>query len=58
MGVLFAAGAALRYFIRRQHVPECSICARYAPGDFFPPHDASPRCESGRHNHCTCDTCF
>lgn len=23
-----------------------------------PPHEASPRCESGRRNHCSCDVCF
>jgi hypothetical protein len=26
--------------------------------DFHPPHDPSPRCESGGRNHCSCDTCF
>ena len=25
---------------------------------FHPSHDASHRCESGKHNHCSCDTCF
>lgn len=25
---------------------------------FMPNHKASPRCESGRRPHCTCDTCF
>lgn len=23
-----------------------------------PRHEASTRCESGRRNHCSCDTCF
>jgi hypothetical protein len=23
-----------------------------------PRHEASPRCESGKHPHCSCDTCF
>lgn len=23
-----------------------------------PSHNASSRCESGKHPHCTCDTCF
>ncbi len=37
----------------------CSECDRVkANGGFGPPHHASPRCESGGHNHCTCDTCF
>jgi hypothetical protein len=37
----------------------CSECDRVkANGGFGPPHNASPRCESGGHNHCTCDTCF
>ncbi len=25
---------------------------------FVPSHKASNRCESGKHPHCTCDTCF
>ena len=25
---------------------------------FFPPHEPSDRCESGKHAHCTCDRCF
>lgn len=39
---------------------ECQSCDDYrAEGtDFHPPHDASDRCESGKHNHCSCDTCF
>ena len=44
--------------IRRQHVPGCTYCDRFQPTEMFPPHDASDRCESGKHNHCTCDTCF
>ena len=41
----------------------CSYCDReYAKnGDkltMMPSHDASSRCQSGGHNHCTCDTCF
>lgn len=35
----------------------CQTCVRYA-GQMHPNHDASPRCESGGRNHCTCDTCF
>lgn len=39
---------------------ECVTCdrERATGNNFHPPHDASPRCESGWHNHCTCDTCF
>lgn len=25
---------------------------------FAPNHKANERCQSGKHNHCTCDTCF
>lgn len=35
---------------------ECDLVQRH--GGFGPPHDASPRCESGKHEHCTCDGCF
>jgi hypothetical protein len=38
--------------------PDCDYCARETPGGFFPSHDASPRCESGHRDHCSCDTCF
>jgi hypothetical protein len=41
---------------------ECVTCDREREiGDknqFHPSHDASPRCESGKHAHCSCDTCF
>jgi hypothetical protein len=41
-----------------EHEP-CSQCEYIAAnGGFGPPHNASPKCESGRHSHCTCDTCF
>lgn len=46
--------------VRRRHkLPpgECSYCDG-VKGDFHPPHDASDRCESGKHNHCSCDECF
>jgi hypothetical protein len=36
----------------------CPTCQRTKPGEMAPRHDASPRCESGRRPHCTCDTCF
>lgn len=25
---------------------------------FAPSHKAMPHCQSGKHNHCTCDACF
>jgi len=40
-------------------VVECPTCVEIkASGGFGPRHDASPRCESGKYPHCTCDTCF
>jgi len=36
----------------------CQTCAQLAKGEMYPPHDASPRCESGKRNHCSCDVCF
>lgn len=43
--------------------PDCPTCRKaYAyerPCDYvMPSHTAKPGCESGRHNHCTCDVCF
>jgi hypothetical protein len=48
---------------RRRHkldAGDCSYCDREREqgNSFHPAHDASPRCESGKHAHCTCDTCF
>lgn len=39
---------------------ECAYCdrERAAGNTFFPSHDASEGCQSGKHPHCTCDTCF
>ena len=57
---LLAAVEALRGPSARRHkLPkgECQSCDRET-SDFHPSHDASERCESGKHNHCTCDTCF
>lgn len=38
---------------------ECRTCDedRHHGGP-KPPHDASRRCQSGGHTHCTCDRCF
>lgn len=48
---------------RRRHKLEPGQCAycdreRAANNDFHPSHDASERCESGKHSHCSCDACF
>jgi hypothetical protein len=38
----------------------CPFCDRErAEGNsFHPPHDAARGCESGHHEHCSCDVCF
>lgn len=37
----------------------CATCAELATSSQWgPPHDPSPRCESGKRPHCTCDMCF
>ena len=46
---------------RRYKAPvgECETCDKN--GDAIsntPFHDASARCESGKHNHCTCELCY
>ena len=49
-----AAGAlTLEYFGK----PDLAVELK-ANNTFFPPHRASSLCQSGGHNHCTCDTCF
>jgi hypothetical protein len=50
-----------RLLRRHQLKPgQCAYCdrEREAGNTFFPWHDASAFCESGKHEHCTCDTCF
>ena len=42
---------------KRHEVEGCAYCERYK-GQMHPSHDASARCESGKHEHCTCDVCF
>jgi hypothetical protein len=42
---------------RRRTVAGCPVCDA-DPDGFRPYHDASPRCESGRRNHCSDDRCF
>lgn len=43
---------------RRHKVEDCQTCKSQDENDFHPSHDASARCESGRHSHCSCDLCF
>jgi hypothetical protein len=48
--------------IRRHKAPEgeCQSCdqLRERGEKHHPYHDASLLCESGKHNHCTCDRCW
>lgn len=42
----------------RAHLEEtCEMC-KMIKGGFGPSHFASTLCRSGKHAHCTCDTCF
>lgn len=48
---------------RRRHKLELGQCVycdreREQNNNFHPYHDASDHCKSGKHPHCTCDTCF
>ncbi len=47
---------------RRHRMPEgeCAYCdaERAKNNEHHPSHDASSRCESGKHEHCTCDCCW
>lgn len=54
---VFHALQSIEQASRRSRVEGCQVCNEYPP-DEGPPHDASPRCESGRREHCTCDICF
>lgn len=40
--------------------PACKGCAEFLadPNAFAPRHKASDHCRSGKHPHCSCDTCF
>lgn len=41
-------------------VRNCILCAPFFknPDAMGPRHNASDGCESGKRNHCSCDTCF
>lgn len=54
-GSSFTVGpASVRYY------DGCATCANNQErgSSFFPPHQPSPRCQSGGRPHCTCDACF
>lgn len=40
-----------------KEIAECKYCQENR-NTMEPSHFASDRCESGKRNHCTCDTCF
>ena len=47
---------AIRQFAKPE-VPGCKSCEEFSVFG-GPNHHASVHCRSGRHPHCTCDTCF
>lgn len=53
-GMKYVQGRYARYYVG------CITCEREMEtgSSFFPPHNARESCESGKHNHCSCDTCF
>lgn len=42
---------------REEEIKNCTLC-KDNEGKYYPDHFASKSCESGGHNHCTCDRCF
>jgi hypothetical protein len=62
MPTLLEQVEALRGGNRRHKLPpgECPYCDREREQgvSFHPSHDASESCKSGKHPHCTCDSCF
>lgn len=58
-GVVCYDAASCRPKKRRHKLQagKCRACDAEV-GEFHPSHDPSPRCESGRRNHCSCDICF
>jgi hypothetical protein len=44
--------------IAEECLATCIYCEKHRGDPMMPPHNASPNCESGRRNHCTCDVCF
>jgi len=43
-----------------KYVEDCKYCQECKEkGDTaMPPHNASINCQSGKKDHCTCDTCY
>ena len=37
---------------------DCAYCVAHRDDSMMPPHQASSACESGKYDHCTCDTCY
>jgi len=50
----FRKGALMRHELPPG---ECVACDAYR-GQMHPSHDASPNCESGKRDHCSCEACF
>ena len=48
------------FSIRPRYAEGCETCEGYKERGLttHESHYASPRCQSGHRNHCTCDTCF
>jgi hypothetical protein len=42
---------------RQDEIANCAYC-QANKGQMHPPHFASPFCESGRRNHCSCEVCW
>jgi hypothetical protein len=45
------------WFVKAKEIAGCQTC-REDQENVGPPHFASPYCESGGRNHCSCDFCF
>ena len=58
IGRIFDEAAPPQPRIRVMLTGLCTYCDRHRDEFMMPPHHASPRCESGKRNHCTCDLCF
>lgn len=50
---LEAGTAYFSAYVSRDAMLPCAACVEGGP-----PHYASPKCESGGFNHCSCDRCF
>jgi hypothetical protein len=43
--------------VRKRTKLSCWTCQELSEDPMMPWHDASPRCESGHHAHCSCSIC-